>query len=342
MNDFEWEPVLAALAEGLDLSSETSRGAAHAMMTGQASDEQIGAFLLGLRAKGETAVEVAGMASVMRELSLHVDTELPVVDTCGTGGDGSNSANISTLAALVVAGAGVPVAKHGNRAASGTCGSADVLEALGVTIDLAPEGVAACLEEAGFGFCFAPVFHPAMRFVGPVRRSLGVPTIYNFLGPLTNPAGARRQVVGVADVRALGLMSEALAVLGTDRAWFVHGADGMDELTTSGPASVVEVVIDGARAFTLDPAELGFPAAGAESLRGGDISTNAAIARAVLDGESGPISDAVLLNAAAVLVVAGMSEDLTRGVEVARDSLAGGRARGVLEKLVAVSTRLVS
>jgi anthranilate phosphoribosyltransferase len=317
----EWATITSGLIAGKDLEPEVASACMRAMMTGEASDAQIAGFLVALQAKVPTAAEVAAMAGVMRELSLKVETDLSVVDTCGTGGDGSGSVNISTIAALVVAGAGVPVAKHGNRAASSACGSADVLEALGVKIDLEPAGVAACIHEAGIGFCFAPRFHPAMRFVGPVRRELGVRTVFNLLGPLTNPAGARRQVVGVADASLLPLMSQALSILGTERAWFVHGAEGMDELTTGGVSQVVEVNGRDLSELSVDPGVLGIAAADRESLRGGDAATNAKIARQVLDGLEGPVTDTVLLNAAAALVVGGAAGDLASGVAAARESL---------------------
>ncbi|MFP5224942.1 MAG: anthranilate phosphoribosyltransferase [Actinomycetota bacterium] len=335
----EWAKITSRLIAGEDLEAEVAASCVHQMMTGEASEVQIAGFLVAMQAKGPTAVEAAAMAGVMRDLSLKVDAGLSVVDTCGTGGDGSGSVNISTIAALVVAGAGVPVAKHGNRAASSECGSADVLEALGVVIDLEPAAVADCIREAGIGFCFAPRFHPAMRFVGPVRRELGVRTVFNLLGPLSNPAGASRQVVGVADAALLPLMAEALRILGTERAWFVHGSQGMDELTTAGPSSVIEVVGSQVTEITIEPSKLGLEPADRDALRGGDPQMNAKIARSVLAGEPGPIADTVVLNAAAALVVAGAAGDLVSGIEAARGSLDSGAARDALDRLVTVSGR---
>jgi anthranilate phosphoribosyltransferase len=337
MPEIAWAPLLDKLVSGADLSEAEATAAMRAMMTGDATPGQIGAFLVALRAKGETSGEVAAMARVMRELSLKVAVDEPLVDTCGTGGDGSGSVNLSTMAALVVAGAGIKVAKHGNRAASSRCGSADVLEALGVEIDLPPEGVAACIEEAGIGFCFAPRFHPAMRFVGPVRRELGIRTTFNLLGPLTNPAGARRQVVGVADPGVAALMADALAALGTEHAVLVHGFDGLDEISTAGPARTWTVrdgtVLEG----TIDPATLGFAAAPTSSLGGGDAEANAAAVNDVLAGVNGPIRDAVLLNAGLALMVAGQAGSLGDGCDQAGAAIDGGAAADTLARFRDVS-----
>lgn len=331
--------LLERLVCGEDLDADTASDAMRQMMTGEASAPQVAAFLVALRAKGETGTEVAAMASVMRELSLKVETPYPVVDTCGTGGDRSGSVNLSTLAALVVAGAGVKVAKHGNRAASSACGSADVLETLGVAIDLPPEGVAACIEEAGIGFCFAPRFHPAMRHVGPIRRELGIRTTFNILGPLTNPAGAKRQVIGVADPALAPAMADALVALDAERVWLVHGADGLDELTTAGPARIWRIEQGTVTEDSIDPVALGFPNAPTEALRGGDAATNAAAAKRVLDGEPGPIRDSVVLNAAAVLVVADAAADLPAGVLAASAAIDNRRALAALAQLIATSSR---
>lgn len=332
-----WADLLERLAIGDDLDAAVAESAMRAMMSGEATPAQVGAFLLGLRAKGETPTEVAAMARVMREMSLKVEVPGVIVDTCGTGGDGSDSVNLSTMAALVVAAAGVQVAKHGNRAASSRCGSADVLEALGIVIDLSPEGVAACIAEAGIGFCFAPRFHPAMRFVGPVRRELGVRTTFNVLGPLTNPAGAKRQVIGVPDRRAGALMADALAQLGAEHAILVHGHDGLDELSTAGPARTWTV--HGARVVegVIDPVSVGFSAAPTAALAGGDAAANAATIVRIFEGEQGAIRDAVLLNAGLGLVVAGACTTLAEGVERARDAIDRGAATATLSRFRDVS-----
>ena len=337
----QWPDILAALVRREDLDETTASEAMRSIMSGEATPGQIGGFLLALRAKGETVDEIVGLARTMREFSLKVATELRVVDTCGTGGDRAGTANISTMAALVVAGAGVPVAKHGNRAASSSCGSADLLEALGVELTLSPEGVAACIEEAGIGFLFAPAFHPAMRHAGPVRRELGVPTVFNFLGPLTNPAGARRQTIGVSDAGMAPKLAEALVRLGVDRAMVFRGDDGLDELSTTTTSRVWDVDGDVSRS-SIDPAALGIKAATLQDLAGGSAQDNARIARAVLDGEDGAVRDAVVLNAAAALVVAGMCADIAEGMGRARESIDSKAAAAAIEKLREVSRRVAS
>jgi len=337
----QWPDILAALVRREDLDETTASEAMRSIMSGEATPGQIGGFLLALRAKGETVDEIVGLARTMREFSLKVATELRVVDTCGTGGDRAGTANISTMAALVVAGAGVPVAKHGNRAASSSCGSADLLEALGVELTLSPEGVAACIEEAGIGFLFAPAFHPAMRHAGPVRRELGVPTVFNFLGPLTNPAGARRQTIGVSDAGMAPKLAEALVRLGVDRAMVFRGDDGLDELSTTTTSRVWDVDGDVSRS-SIDPAALGIKAATLQDLAGGSAPDNARIARAVLDGEDGAVRDAVVLNAAAALVVAGMCADIAEGMGRARESIDSKAAAAAIEKLREVSRRVAS
>jgi anthranilate phosphoribosyltransferase len=310
-------------------------------MSGEGTPGQVGGFLLALRAKGETVDEITGLARTMREFSLKVPTDRPVVDTCGTGGDRAGTVNISTMAALVVAGAGVPVAKHGNRAASSACGSADVLEALDVVLELTPEGVAACIEEAGIGFCFAPAFHPAMRYVVPVRRELGVPTVFNFLGPLTNPAGARRQTVGVSDAGMAPKMADALRRLGAERAMVFRGDDGLDELSTVTTSSVWDIS-DEVRVGSFDPQTLGIARARPDDLKGGTADENARICTEVLAGKDGPVRDAVALNAAAALVVANVVADLTEGLARARESIDSGAAATALDKLRDVSQRVAS
>ena len=336
-----WRGVLGRVAAGEQLSSGEAAAALADVLEGNATPAQIAAFMFGLRCRGETVDEMSGMVSAMLAASARV--ELPagladrVIDTCGTGGDRSGTINVSTIAALVVAGAGVPVCKHGGRAASSQAGSADVLEALGVVIDLGPEGVARCVAEAGIGFCFAPRYHPAMRHAIPIRRELGVPTAFNLLGPLANPARVRRQVVGVGDPTMAQKMAGVLVAGGATRVMVVHGADGLDELSTTGP-STVHTYRDGTLSETLvRPDELGLKRAELSDLRGGDPETNAGLARAVLAGEPGPRRDIVLLNAAAGLVVGGACDDLASGLEAAAAAIDDGRAQAGLERLVGVS-----
>jgi anthranilate phosphoribosyltransferase len=305
-------------------------------MGGEASAAQIGGFLMALRTKGETVDEVDGLATVMLEMANPVRAPEPVIDTCGTGGDRAGTFNISTVAAIVVAGAGVPVAKHGNRAASSHCGSADVLEALGVKIDLDAAGVERCLAEAQIAFMFAPAFHPAMGHASPVRRELRVPTVFNFLGPLTNPARPYAQVIGVSDERMLPLMAEVLARRGV-RAKLFRGEDGLDELTTTGLSTVYEVKDGAVRESHLDPSTLGLARARPGDLASGDAGAGAAIARNVLDGELGPRRDVVLLNAGAALVVAGFAEDLLEGMATAARAIDEGDAAATLARWIEVS-----
>ncbi len=340
-----WPAVLSKLMSRRDLTAEEAACALGEVLSGAAGEAQIAAFVVGLRMKGETIDEMAGM---VRSMLAHAEAlEIPgeLVDTCGTGGDRSGSVNVSTMAAFVVAGAGAKVCKHGGRAASSAAGSADVLEALGVVIDLGPSGVARCVEEAGMGFCFAPRFHPAMRHAVPVRRELGVATVFNFLGPLANPARARRQVVGVSDPNMAEKMMGVLVSNGARRAIVVHGADGLDELSTAATTAVLdmdrpegsgEAVLN---RYTVDATDLGLARAALEDLRGGDAASNAAAVRRVLAGEPGPHRDVVVLNAAAGLVVAGLADDLAEGVARAGDSIDDGRAQSVLERLVEVSQR---
>jgi anthranilate phosphoribosyltransferase len=331
-----WPRTLQTLASGASLSADHAARAMRAVMAGGATAGQVGGFLMALRTKGETVEELEGLAAAALQFANAVTPPGPVLDTCGTGGDRSGTFNISTVAAIVAAGAGVAVAKHGNRAASGRCGSADVLEALGVGIQLDAGGVERCLAEAGIGFMFAPVFHPAFGHAGPVRRELGIPTTFNFLGPLTNPARPAAQVVGVSDERMLPLIADVLARRGT-RAKVVRGADGIDELTTTGPSSVLDVRDGEIRDGVLDPAELGIAPADPSALRGGDASESARVARAVLAGEPGPPRDVVLLNAGAALEVAGVAADLAEGIELAAASIDEGRAAATLERWIAVS-----
>ena len=331
-----WPSVLMRLAARESLTTDETADVMRRIMAGEASPGQIGGFLMALRTKGETVDEIEGLARTMLEFANPVTPPAPVVDTCGTGGDRSGTFNISTIAAIVVAGAGVPVAKHGNRAASSHCGSADLLEALGVAIDLDGIGVERCLAGAGIGFMFAPMFHPAMGHAGPVRRELRVPTVFNFLGPLTNPARPRAQVVGVSDARMLPLMAEVLARRGV-RAKLFRGQDGLDELTTTAISSVYDVRDGEVRETHLDPQELGLARASAADLVGGDAREAALIARSVLAGERGPRRDVVLLNAGAALEVAGAASSILEGMDRAARSIDEGAAAAALERWVAVS-----
>jgi anthranilate phosphoribosyltransferase len=333
-----WPRLLTKIAAHEALSSDEAADAMRQVMTGEATPAQLGGLLMALRTKGETVEEIEGLARTMLEFANAVETSRPVVDTCGTGGDRSGTFNISTTAAIVVAGAGVPVAKHGNRAASSHCGSADLLEALGVKIDLDPAGVARCVEEAGIGFMFAPVFHPAFGHAGPVRRELRVPTVFNFLGPLTNPARPAAQVVGVSDPRMLPLMAEVLARRGT-RAMLFRGQDGLDELTTTGESVVFDVADGRVRETSIDPIQLGLPAAHPDELHGGDAAASAEIARSILAGDRGPRRDVVVLNAAAALVVGGRAGSVPEGLELAAATLDAGDAARALERWVEASNR---
>ena len=339
-----WPGVLSTLIAGESLSRTDAAWAMDEVMSGEATPAQVAAFAVALRAKGETADELAGLVASMLEHARPVTVTGPVVDTCGTGGDRAHTVNISTMAALVVAGAGARVVKHGNRATSSTCGSADLLEALGVRIDLEPDAVGRCVEAIGIGFCFAPVFHPALRHAASPRRDIGVATVFNFLGPLCNPARPAAQAVGVADTRMAGVMAGVLADRGTSALVF-RGSDGLDELTTSGPSQVWVVRDGGVRETTLDPAELGVPRATVADLRGGEAAANAAVCRALLDGKPGAVRDAVLLNAAAALTAyRGMSDDLVDGLRTAladaTSAVDSGAAAAVLDRWVETSQAL--
>jgi anthranilate phosphoribosyltransferase len=331
-----WPQVLLRLTRHEDLSTDEAAEVMRRIMAGEATHGQIGGFLMALRTKGETVDEIDGLARTMLAFANAVEAPSPVIDTCGTGGDRSGTFNISTVSAIVVAGAGVSVAKHGNRAASSHCGSADLLEALGVRIDLDPDGVRRCLEMAGVSFMFAPNFHPAMAHAGPVRGELRVPTVFNFLGPLTNPARPYAQVVGVSDERMLPLMAEVLARRGI-RAMLFRGEDGLDELTTTGISTVYDVRDGSVRETHLDPSKLGLGRAKPEDLSGGDAPASAAITRAILDGEPGPKRDVVLLNAGAALQVAGFAGTLEEGMATAARAIDDGDAHAALERWVEVS-----
>jgi len=331
-----WPHALSRLISHEALGPDDAAEVMRVIMSGEASPAQIGGFLMALRTKGETVDEIDGLSRTALELANPVRAATPVVDTCGTGGDRSGTFNISTVAALVVAGAGVPVAKHGNRAASSHCGSADLLEALGVKIDLDASGVERCLAEVGIGFMFAPVFHPAAAHAAPVRRELRVPTVFNLLGPLTNPARPFAQVVGVSDERMLPLVAEVLARRGV-RAKVFRGEDGLDELTTTGISTVFDVREGEVREANLDPASFGLERASMEDLRGGDAEEAAAIAGSILSGEPGRRRDVVLLNAAAALEVAGRAPDMADGIQVAAAAIDTGAAAATLERWVEVS-----
>ncbi len=333
--------AIDAVATGTHLSADHAEAVLDEIMEGRSSEVQTAAFLVGLRAKGETVAELTGLARTMRRLAASVEIDSDgLVDTAGTGG-GPSTFNISTAAALVAAGAGFPVAKHGNRSNTSRSGSADLLEALGVRIDLDPPAVARCIGEVGFGFMFAPRHHAAMKHVAPVRKELGVRTIFNFLGPLTNPAGASRQLLGVSDRRYQETIAEALVALGCERALVVSGDDGLDEISVSGSTRIVEVADGGTREWTASPAELGLTQAPLERIAGGSPEDNAAIVRAVLDGtETGPARDVVLVNAGAAILVAGGADGLQQGIELAREAIDGGAALQVLAELVALSSGL--
>jgi anthranilate phosphoribosyltransferase len=324
--------ALAAVVEGKTLSMEEARVAMGSVMDGEATQAQLAALLVALRMRGETVQELAGFAAAMRERVLRVDAPDDAVDTCGTGGDGSNTFNISTAAALVIAASGVPVAKHGNRAMTSACGSADVLEALGVATDLSPTEAAVALRADGFVFLFAQGYHPAMKHAGPTRREIGVRTAFNLLGPMTNPAGARRQVVGVGDPAAAPKMAEVLRLLGSVRALVVHGA-GMDELPLDGSGVLYDVTPAGVTRRTVVAAELGLTPAPLSALTGGAPAVNAALVEAVLDGKAGPHRDVVLLNAAAAFVAAGRADDLGAGIALAAQMIDTGAAAAQLARL---------
>jgi anthranilate phosphoribosyltransferase len=330
--------ALTQLLDGRDLSRVQAREVMGEIMRGEATPAQIGGFLVALRAKGETADEIAGCAEAMREHVVPVRASRDdLVDTAGTGGDGASTINISTAAAIVAAAAGAGVAKHGNRAVSSASGSADVLEALGLELEQPPERIAASIDTLGFGFMFAPSHHPAMRHAAPVRKELATRTVFNVLGPLTNPAGARAQVIGVYAPSLVRTMAEVLAQLGARRAFVVHGAHGIDELSPAGPNEVCEVVDGDVRARVIDPAELGVERCEPEELRGGTPAENAEAIRRVLAGEPGGRRDAILLNAAGAIAAAGHAEDLREGLELARRAVDGGAAAARLEELTEFS-----
>lgn len=332
------QEAIAKVIEGADLSRGEMTDVMNQIMSGEATDAQIGAFLIALRVKGECVDEIAGAASVMREKATPIATKHDViVDTCGTGGDHSGTFNISTTAAFVAAGAGLCVAKHGNRAATSQSGSADVLSALGVNIEASPETVSRCLDDVGIGFLFAISLHRAMKYaIGP-RREIGARTIFNALGPLSNPAGATRQVVGVYSAALTETLAGVLATLGAERAFVVHGSDGLDEMTLTGPTRVSELKNGSVSTYDVSPGDFGLMQAPADALKGGDADYNAEITRSVLNGEEGPRRDIVLLNAAAAIVAGDKARDLNEGVQIAAEVIDSGKALEKLDALVAAS-----
>ncbi len=337
--------AIRLVTDGHALTRGQASAAMDAVMTGAATGSQIGSLMTALRMRGETDDEIAGFAESMRHHALPVPIRYdgPVVDTCGTGGDGANTFNISTSAAFVVAGAGIKVAKHGNRAMSSRCGSADVLEGLGVRIDLQPNAVAACIDEVGIGFMFAQVFHPAMRFAGPTRKEIGIRTVFNLLGPLTNPAGAKHQVVGVPDRKAAEKVARVLALLGTRHAVVVSSNDGLDELSIASDNIVHDVYVNGkvdVKSYNLSVESVGLEGAPLSEVRGGTIEDNAAVVRGVLDGNPGPARTITLLNAGAALYAADATSSIREGVAMAAESIDSGAARAKLAALVSLSQRL--
>ena len=332
------QPAIQQLVEGHDLDADQARAVMEQIMSGQATDAQIGAFLIALRLKGETVEEIAGCARVMRAKATPIAApDAPVIDTCGTGGDGSGTFNISTTVAFVAAGAGLCVAKHGNRAMSSQCGSADVLQALGVDIEADAARVGLCLQEAGIGFLFAPLLHGAMKHaIGP-RREIGTRTVFNVLGPLTNPAGAPCQLIGVYAAELTEKIAGVLGQLGSQRAFVVHGLDGLDEITTTGPSQISELRDGQVETYQIAPEDFGLQRGEAAALKGGSAEDNARILLAVLDGQAGARRDIVLLNAAAAVVAGGLAADLAAGLERARQAIDSGSARQKLETLKRVS-----
>jgi len=332
-----FKPLIAKVAAGSQLSRADAAAAFDAILSGEVTPSQLGGFLMALRVRGETVEEITGAVTAMRAKMLPVAAPPDAIDVVGTGGDGSGSYNVSTLAALIVAGCGVPVAKHGNRAASSKSGTADTLAALGVKIGVPPALVERCIREAGIGFMLAPTHHAAMRHVGPTRAELGTRTIFNLLGPLANPAGVKRQLVGVFSAAWLTPMAEVLRNLGSERVWITHGADGLDEMSTTGTTRIVELKDGAIRAFEIAPEDVGLTRVDLAALKGGDADHNAEALREVLAGARNAYAEIAMLNAAGALVVAGKARELAEGVAMAGDALASGAAKRVLDRLVAVS-----
>jgi anthranilate phosphoribosyltransferase len=333
----DFKALIGKVATGASLTRDEAANAFERMMSGEATPSQIGALLMALRVRGETVDEITGAVAAMRGKMLRVEAPADAVDVVGTGGDASGSFNISTCAALIAAGAGVPIAKHGNRALSSRCGAADVLMALGVRIDLTPVQVSRCIAEAGIGFMFAPAHHPAMKHVGPTRVELGTRTIFNLLGPLSNPAGVKRQMVGVFSPAWIEPIAQVLKNLGSESVWVVHGSDGLDEITTTGPTSVAALENGKIRVFEVTPEEVGLAKAKPEALRGGDAQTNAAALLDVLKGNAGAYRDIAIINAGAALVVAGRAATLKDAVALATQAVDSGEAKTRLDRLIAVS-----
>ncbi|MEW6449943.1 MAG: anthranilate phosphoribosyltransferase [Pseudomonadota bacterium] len=333
----DFKTLLAKVASNTALTREEAAHAFDRMMSGEATPSQMGALLMALRVRGETVDEITGAVAAMRAKMLKVDAPPNAIDIVGTGGDAKGSFNISTCAAFIVAGAGVPIAKHGNRALSSKSGAADVLGALGVKIELTPEQVRDCIHEAGIGFMFAPAHHPAMKNVGPTRVELGTRTIFNLLGPLSNPAGVKRQMVGTFSKQWVEPMAQVLKNLGSESVWVAHGSDGLDEISISGPTHIAALENGTVRTFEVKPEDIGIKALPHDAVRGGDAETNAATMRSVLKGDKSAFRDVSILNAAAALVVAGKAKNLAEGAKVAAHSLDSGAAAARLEKLVAVS-----
>jgi anthranilate phosphoribosyltransferase len=333
----EFKSIVGKVATGATLSRDEAANAFEQMMSGEATPSQMGALLMALRVRGETVEEITGAVMAMRAKMLRVTAPPDAIDVVGTGGDASGSFNISTCAALIVAGAGVPVAKHGNRALSSKSGAADVLAALGVNIELTPDQIGHCIREAGIGFMFAPSHHPATKNVNPTRMELGTRTIFNLLGPLSNPAGVRRQMIGVFSKHWTEPLAQVLKNLGAESIWVVHGSDGLDEITTSGPTSVSALEAGVVRSFEIAPEDVGLKKVKPEALRGGDAQTNARAVQDVLEGKKTALRDVALFNAAAALVVAGKAENLKDGVGLAAHSVDSGEAEGRLDRLIVVS-----
>jgi anthranilate phosphoribosyltransferase len=332
-----FKPLIAKAATGAALNRQEAATAFDSMLSGEVTPSQMGGFLMALRVRGESVDEITGAVSAMREKMLRVKAPADAIDIVGTGGDGSGSLNVSTLASIITAACGVPVAKHGNRAASSRSGAADTLTALGVKIGLSPDAVERCIRDAGIGFMMAPTHHAAMRHVGPTRVELGTRTIFNLLGPLSNPAGVTRQLIGVFSAAWLEPMAEVLRNLGSERAWITHGLDGLDEITTTGPSKVVELKNGAIHAFEVTPEEAGLTRAEPAALKGGEPHQNAEALITVLDGAPGAYRDIALLNAAAALVVAGKAASLRDGVALGDAAVRSGAARRTLDRLIAVS-----
>jgi anthranilate phosphoribosyltransferase len=344
-NTFDIKLAIRKVVDGESLTFAESGSAMDQIMRGEATPAQIAALLTAMRMRGETVDEIAGFASTMRAHARHVELSpgTVAIDTCGTGGDHSGTFNISTTAAFVIAGSGIKVAKHGNRSVTSACGSADLLEALGVAIELEPEHVAAVVDEAGIGFMFAPAFHPGFRHAGPVRREIGIRTVFNFLGPMTNPAKVKRQLIGVGDGSISGRLAAAQELLGSERVLFVHSSEGFDEFGLGGPSAVIEYDrSSGVRSYEVDAVDLGLGRAPAAAVMGGDAARNMEIALSVLDGQPGPYRDVVLLNAGAGIYAAGRADSIAEGIVIAMESIDSGAARATVERLIVASNRPVN